>query len=94
LFRKAVRRKVGDLEYNPELFERLRAVRKGLADAAGVPPFVIFSDVALAEMAAHLPTDNEAFLRIHGVGAHKLERYGADFLGEIQEFCKTTAGEN
>ncbi|MBU4177183.1 MAG: DNA helicase RecQ [Desulfurivibrionaceae bacterium] len=91
---KAVRRKVGDLEYNQELFARLRVVRKALADAAGVPPFVIFSDVALAEMAAHMPTDNEAFLRIHGVGAHKLERYGADFLGEIREFCETTAGEN
>jgi len=91
---KAVRRKVGDLEYNQELFARLRVVRKALADAAGVPPFVIFSDVALAEMAAHLPIDNEAFLRIHGVGAHKLERYGADFLGEIQEFCETTAGED
>ncbi|MFH1019103.1 MAG: DNA helicase RecQ [Pseudomonadota bacterium] len=91
---KAVRRKVGDLEYNQELFARLRAVRKGLADEAGVPPFVIFSDVALAEMAAHLPTDNEAFLRIHGVGAHKLERYGADFLGEIQRFCDTAAREN
>ena len=89
---KAVRRKVGDLEYNQELFARLRTVRKSLADEAGVPPFVIFSDVALAEMAAHLPTDNEAFLRIHGVGAHKLERYGADFLGEIQEFCKTAPG--
>jgi len=88
---KAVRRRVGDLEYNQELFERLRTVRKGLADAAGVPPFVIFSDVALAEMAAHLPTDNEAFLRIHGVGAHKLERYGAEFLGEIQEFCEAAA---
>lgn len=90
---KAVRRKAGDLEYNQELFDRLRAVRKGLADAAGVPPFVIFSDVALAEMAAHLPTDEEAFLRIHGVGAHKLERYGANFLAEIQEFCKSTGGE-
>jgi ATP-dependent DNA helicase RecQ len=89
---KAVRRKVGDLEYNPELFERLRAVRKGLADAAGVPPFVIFSDVALAEMAALLPIDNEAFLRIHGVGAHKLERYGAEFLGAIQGFCEAAAG--
>jgi ATP-dependent DNA helicase RecQ len=72
----------------------LRVVRKALADEAGVPPFVIFSDVALAEMAAHMPTDNEGFLRIHGVGAHKLERYGADFLGEIQEFCKTTDGED
>lgn len=91
---KAVRRKAGDLEYNQELFDRLRTVRKGLADAAGVPPFVIFSDVALAEMAAHLPTDNEAFLRIHGVGAHKLERYGAEFLAEIQGFCKTAAGED
>ena len=90
---KAVRRKVGDLEYNQELFAKLRMVRKALADEAGVPPFVIFSDVALAEMAAHLPTDNEAFLRIHGVGAHKLERYGANFLGEIQEFCKTAPGE-
>ncbi len=89
---KAVRRKAGDLEYNQELFDKLRAVRKTLADAAGVPPFVIFSDVALAEMAAYLPTDNEAFLRIHGVGAHKLERYGADFLAEIQRFCNTTAG--
>ncbi|MCX5875171.1 MAG: DNA helicase RecQ [Deltaproteobacteria bacterium] len=91
---KAVRRKVGDLEYNQELFAKLRTVRKGLADAAGVPPFVIFSDVALAEMAAHLPTDNEGFLRIHGVGAHKLERYGADFLGEIQRFCEAAAGKD
>ncbi|MFA7347935.1 MAG: DNA helicase RecQ [Desulfurivibrionaceae bacterium] len=90
---KAVRRKVGDLEYNPELFERLRTVRKGLADAAGVPPFVIFSDVALAEMAAHLPIDDEAFLRIHGVGAHKLERYGAEFLGEIRRFCEVSKEE-
>lgn len=91
---KAVRRKPGELDYNQELFTRLRSVRKALADEAGVPPFVIFSDAALVEMAAHLPTDNEAFLRIHGVGAHKLERYGADFLREIQRFCKTTAGEN
>ncbi|MHB1183427.1 MAG: DNA helicase RecQ [Desulfobulbia bacterium] len=90
---KPVRRKVGDLEYNPELFERLRAVRKGLADAAGVPPFVIFSDVALAEMAALLPIDDEGFLRIHGVGAHKLERYGAEFLGEIRRFCEVSQEE-
>lgn len=90
---KPVRRKVGDLEYNPELFERLRAVRKGLADAAGVPPFVIFSDVALAEMAALLPIDDAAFLQIHGVGAHKLERYGAEFLAEIRRFCEVSQEE-
>ncbi len=90
---KPVRRKVGDLEYNQELFARLRTVRKDLADAAGVPPFVIFSDVALAEMAAHRPIDDDSFLRIHGVGAHKLERYGAEFLGEIRRFCEATGGE-
>ncbi len=84
---KAGRRKAGVIDYNEELFERLRLLRKKLADAAGVPPFVIFSDTALAEMAAYLPADNDAFLRIHGVGDHKLERYGHDFLAEIRKFC-------
>jgi ATP-dependent DNA helicase RecQ len=51
-----------------------------------VPPFVIFSDASLAGMAAYLPTDEQAFLAIHGVGAHKLERYGAEFMAEIKRF--------
>jgi ATP-dependent DNA helicase RecQ len=86
--RKTARRKTGDIDYNPELFENLRTLRKKLADESGVPPFVIFSDAALAEMAANQPTDKTAFLAIHGVGFHKLERYGKTFFTEINQFIK------
>jgi ATP-dependent DNA helicase RecQ len=83
--KKPARRQVGALDYDRELFERLRLVRKKLADAAGVPPFVIFSDTALAEMATYLPADDDSFLRIPGVGLHKLKQYGPAFLAEIRQ---------
>jgi ATP-dependent DNA helicase RecQ len=83
---KGVRRKVGSLEYDQELFEELRVLRKQLADTAGVPPFVIFADTTLAEMAATLPMDSLALMRVHGVGMHKLERYGTAFLEVIRRF--------
>ena len=54
--------------------------------------FIVFSDVALAGMAAELPRDDEAFLNIHGVGAHKLERYGEQFLAEIREYLREAEG--
>lgn len=82
---KLTRHKSGDTDYDEELFKKLRDLRKKLADGAGVPPFVIFSDKSLVGMAAVLPTDDEAFLNVHGVGAHKLERYGDKFLAEIQQ---------
>lgn len=81
---KSTRRKHGDTDYDEELFRRLRLLRKTLADAAGVPPFVIFSDISLVGMAAALPTDDKSFLSVHGVGTHKLERYGEKFLAEIR----------
>jgi len=84
---KPTRRKAGAVDYNEKLFEKLRVLRKKLADEAGVPAFVIFADTSLAEMAAHCPTDQEAFRLIHGVGASKLERYGPIFLKEIRTFC-------
>jgi ATP-dependent DNA helicase RecQ len=87
---KASRRKSSDADYDEELFQRLRALRKILADAAGVPPFVIFSDKSLAGMAVEQPTDDEAFLNIHGVGTHKLERYGKQFLAEIRRYRNGT----
>ncbi len=77
----------GDFAYDEVLFERLRAVRKRLADAAGVPPFVIFADATLAEMAATLPTDETALLNVSGVGKHKLRRFGGEFLDEIISFA-------
>jgi ATP-dependent DNA helicase RecQ len=87
--RKTPRRKTGDIDANPELFEQLRVLRKKLADQAGAPPYIIFSDKALAEMAAKLPTDKTAFLAIHGVGFAKLEKYGDVFLNEIKEFLSS-----
>ena len=50
--------------------------------------FVVFSDASLAEMAALMPKDEKEFLRINGVGEHKLKRYGEDFIEAIREFHK------
>jgi ATP-dependent DNA helicase RecQ len=75
--------KIGDFDYDGELFDVLRLRRKRLADAEGVPPYVIFGDTTLAEMAAKMPTDETALLAISGVGKHKLQRFGAEFIDEI-----------
>lgn len=69
---------------NDPLFEELRAVRKQLADEAGVPPFVIFSDKSLQDMVARKPKNEEDFLGVNGVGANKLEKYGEHFLEAIR----------
>ncbi len=71
---------------NDPLFEELRTVRKKLADEAGVPPFVIFSDKSLQDMVARRPKDAEAFLEVSGVGANKLEKYGEYFLEAIRMY--------
>jgi len=63
-----------------ELWERLREVRKALADEQGVPAYVIFHDATLREMVAGRPQTLDEFGRISGVGASKLERYGERFL--------------
>ncbi len=81
---KTKRRTTADPNYDRELFQKLRILRKTLADEAGVPPFVIFSDISLAGMATEMPTDDKAFLKVHGVGTHKLERFGAVFMAEIK----------
>jgi len=66
-----------------QLFEELRALRKRLADEAGVPPYVIFGDATLVQMSRKRPRDKAEFLDINGVGQVKLERFGAVFLAEI-----------
>ncbi len=66
-----------------ELFERLRALRRALADEQRVPAYVVFSDAALAEMAARRPKTHAALLDVGGVGQAKLERYGDAFLAAI-----------
>ena len=69
--------------YDEALFEQLRALRKRLADEAGVPPYVVFGDNALLLMARDKPTKPEDFLRVSGVGQAKLERYGDAFMNAI-----------
>lgn len=76
-------------EDNP-LFEKLRALRRQLAQDAGVPPFVVFSDKTLQDMASRMPTTEEEFLEVNGVGLTKLERYGEPFLNEIRVFQNET----
>jgi len=65
------------------LFEALRSLRKTLAEEQGVPPYVVFGDATLVEMARRRPASDEELIMITGVGEKKLQRYGADFLYTI-----------
>jgi len=77
---------VADLDSAAEaLFQRLRAVRRALADAEHVPAYIVFSDAVLARMAAAHPTDEAGLLAISGVGPAKLARYGEAFLRALRE---------
>lgn len=70
-------------EADPELFERLRLLRKRLADEAGVPPYIVFSDATLRDMCIKHPATDDEFLEVSGVGATKRARYGEAFLAEL-----------
>jgi len=73
-----------DYPHDP-LFERLRALRRDLAREQGVPPYVVFNDSTLREMAATKPSTLAGLARISGVGAKKLETYGDAFLAAIRD---------
>ncbi|MDA3836895.1 MAG: DNA helicase RecQ [Nanoarchaeota archaeon] len=85
---KISKKKSGDLDYNQDLFEKLRALRKEVASEGGVPPFVVFGDISLQEMAYYFPVSSEDFLRIKGVGENKLRVYGKIFLPVIEGFLE------
>ena len=68
-----------------ELFQRLRALRRALADAEGVPAYIVFSDAVLARMAAERPIDETGLLAVAGVGPAKLARYGEAFLRVLRD---------
>ncbi|GIP31041.1 DNA helicase RecQ [Paenibacillus sp. J2TS4] len=79
------------------LFERLRGLRKQLADQEGVPPYIIFSDSTLHDMARRLPRNEEEMLQVKGVGDAKFLKYGKPFLhaiGELVEGRDTSAAED
>ncbi len=81
----------GEIACDETLFERLRARRKRLADERGVPPYIVFSDVSLRQMARNYPAGEAEFARISGVGEKKLREFGAAFLDEIAGHLATNA---
>lgn len=82
-------KKVDDRIINPDLFNALRGLRKRLADDADLPPYIIFSDASLKDMAARIPQNKTEFRHIKGVGDMKLKAYGDTFLKEIKEYLET-----
>ena len=79
-----------NIKYDLPLFDKLRFLRKQLADESNVPPFVIFSDVSLKEMVHYLPKNKEEFSKIEGVGKQKLEKLSDAFLEVINQYIQST----
>lgn len=71
--------------YDKKLFAKLRKLRKSIADEDNIPPFVVFNDATLIEMAEHCPTTSAELLLINGVGERKLERFGDSFIVLIRD---------
>ena len=82
---KKAARTVALADADQDLWEALRSCRKRLADENNVPPYVIFHDATLVQMAVDKPQTPDALLAISGVGQTKLERYGTEFLDVVRE---------
>ncbi|MBQ4846422.1 DNA helicase RecQ [Pseudoalteromonas sp. MMG013] len=78
--------KLAQFNYDKKLFAKLRSLRKQLADEDDVPPYVVFNDKTLAEMAQLTPTTDGEFLSVSGVGFTKLSKYGAPFMQLIRNY--------
>jgi ATP-dependent DNA helicase RecQ len=81
--------RAGEVACDEVLFEQLRRLRKRLADERGLPPYIIFSDVSLRQMAREYPISDREFARISGVGERKRQEFGAVFLTEVAEHLRT-----
>jgi ATP-dependent DNA helicase RecQ len=81
-------RPLSDTHYDKVLFNLLRDKRTELARAGNVPPYVIFSDRSLADMATYMPHSRQSFATMYGVGEAKLQKYAAEFLPIIQTYCR------
>ncbi|KUJ00538.1 ATP-dependent DNA helicase RecQ [Vibrio sp. MEBiC08052] len=77
--------KLSSKTYDRQLFAKLRKLRKSIADEEEIPPYVVFSDATLIDMADILPTSYGEMLAVSGVGQRKLEKYADPFLDLIQE---------
>jgi len=83
---QTARRVLPSGDYSPGLFEALRAERKRVARDLGVPPFVVFSDHTLHEMARYFPSTQNELRQISGVGESKLQHFGDSFLAVIESY--------
>ena len=72
------------VRYDRDLFQKLRDLRRQIAAESSVPPYIVFGDVALEQMAYYLPQSHESFLGISGVGETKLAQFGDGFLSVIR----------
>lgn len=79
-----------ELEYDANLFEILRALRKKIAKANNVPPFIIFSDMTLKQIAKYIPMSKDEMLKINGVGLYKYNKFGNLFINELKRYTKKT----
>jgi ATP-dependent DNA helicase RecQ len=87
--REAIRKSaVADADCDRDLFDDLRLLRKKIADEKGVPPFVVFGDLALTQMATYFPQNEDSFAKISGVGEEKLKQYGKIFTDAIRVYAK------
>src|SRR6185503_9570516 len=89
--RKGTKQQVAAGDGDDELFQALRTLRKRRADEAGMPPYIIFNDASLRDMAQRQPTTLEEFATILGVGQAKLTRYGEQFVEVIRDRQKLRA---
>lgn len=75
-----------EVDFDEELFSRLRDVRSSIAKKKKIPPYIVFSDKTLKEMSSLKPDDVPAMLRVSGVGERKMEQYGHQFLAEVRAY--------
>ncbi|MDR0390721.1 MAG: DNA helicase RecQ [Planctomycetaceae bacterium] len=79
---------VGETSFSELLFLRLREVRLEFARIDNIPPYIVFSDRTLHDIARYFPRTESELLRIHGVGQHKCATYGQRFLETVNQFCQ------
>jgi Superfamily II DNA helicase len=76
------------VEYEKDLFEQLKEVRRKIAQEENVPAYIVLSDATLMEIAEYLPHNKEEFLKISGFGQVKIERYGKQFWEVVANYCR------
>lgn len=91
IFQETSKKREFNLPHNNDLLNELKQLRTALAQKEGVPPYVIFSDRSLIEMAGSYPQNEDQFVRVNGVGPIKWIKYGEAFIQIIVKFCESNS---